>query len=251
MFYLVQERLLFYPSKLGPDTVFPYTSEFKEYFIEAEDGVKIHGLLFKAPKGPAPAAGGLVFYLHGNAGALDSWGYAADAYLDRGYDVFIPDYRGYGKSEGTISSKEQFLSDIELAYQEMRKQYRQQDIIIVGFSVGSGPAAWLATRYQPALLILKAPYYSLGDLARQYFPFLPAQLLKYNFTTDQYLQEVKAPVVLMHGTLDEIIPYQSSVRLKEHLKPSDTLITLEGARHNGMELHPDYGRVLDRLLPGH
>lgn len=217
--------------------------------MEVEEGVKIHGLLFKAPSRPAPAEQGLVFYLHGNAGALDTWGYAADAYLERGYDVFILDYRGYGKSEGTISSKAQFLSDVETAYQEMRKYYRQEDIIIAGFSVGSGPAAWLAARYRPALLILKAPYYSLRDLAQNYFPFLPGQLLKYNFTTHEYLQEVQAPVVLIHGTLDEIIPYQSSIKLKEHLKASDTLIPLDGASHNGIELHPAYKKALDRLLP--
>ena len=243
-----------YPSKIAPDLVFPYTSEFREYFIELEKGIELHGLLFKAPAPPEHSNGesssrGLIFYLHGNAGALDTWGYAADAYLERGYDVFIPDYRGYGKSGGEIRSKKKFLSDVERAYQEMLKQYRQEKILIVGFSIGSGPAAWLAARYQPSLLILKAPYYSLKDLARNYFPFLPAGLLKYNFTTHSYLQEVNAPVVLIHGTKDEVIPYQSSLRLKEQLKPSDTLISLEGAGHNGIELHPGYRKALDRLLP--
>lgn len=258
-FYLFQERLIFYPAKIAPDLVFPYTTEFKEYFIELEEGVQLHGLLFKAPStyehsseaqpSAAQSSGALIFYLHGNAGALDTWGYAADVFLERGYDVFIPDYRGYGKSEGEISSKKQFLKDVERAYQEMQKEYRQENIIIVGFSIGSGPAAWLAGRYQPAMLMLKAPYYSLKDLARNYFPFLPSGLLKYNFTTYSYLQEVSAPVVLIHGTTDEVIPFQSSVRLKDQLKPSDTLISLEGAGHNGIELHPGYRKALDRLLP--
>lgn len=257
-FYLLQERLLFYPTRIPADSIFPYTSEFEEYFVELEDGAVLHGLLFKAPCGPGlsnrePSGEELtkrqlIFYLHGNAGALDSWGYAADVFLERGYDVFIPDYRGYGKSGGSIKGKKQFLRDMEQAYQKMRQQYRQEDVIIAGFSIGSGPAAWLAAKYQPKLLMLQAPYYSLKDLARHYFPFLPGALLKYNFTTYRYISKVKAPVVLIHGTRDEIIPYKSSLRLQAVLKPSDTLISLEGAGHNDISLHPVYRTILDKLL---
>lgn len=255
-FYFFQERLIFYPTRLRSDVEFSYTAEFEELFFEVEEGVRLHGLLFKAqpdrsrqgPSGRDSTSRGLIFYLHGNAGALDSWGYAADVFLEEGYDVFILDYRGYGKSEGEISSKKQFLEDIALVWKEINKQYRQEDIVITGFSIGSGPAAWLASRNQPEMLILQAPYYSLANLAKRYFPFLPAALLRYNFTTWKYLQQVEAPIVLMHGTADEIIPYESSLMLKEELKGEARLYTLEGLGHNNMSLSREYKRVIREVL---
>lgn len=264
-FYFFQERLIFYPTKLRSDVEFSYTAEFEELFFEVEEGVRLHGLLFRArsavddldrqastdrsPFSTGPSSPGLVFYLHGNAGALDSWGYAADVFLEEGYDVFILDYRGYGKSEGEISSKKQFLNDVAIVWEEIGKQYREEDIIISGFSIGSGPAAWLASQNKPKMLILQAPYYSLENLAKRYFPFLPAALLRYNFTTWQYLQKVDAPIVLMHGTADEIIPYESSLMLKEQLEEDTRLYTLEGLGHNNMSLSREYRRIIKEILP--
>lgn len=253
-FYFFQERLIFYPTRLSSDVEFSYTAEFEEHFFEVEEGVRLHGLLFRArPAGSINSdqehsSKGLVFYLHGNAGALDSWGYAADVFLAEGYDVFILDYRGYGKSEGTISSKKQFLADVELVWKEISKQYRQEEIIITGFSIGSGPAAWLASQNKPKMLILQAPYYSLKDLAKRYFPVLPAALLRYNFTTAEYLRQVEAPVVLMHGTADEIIPYESSLMIKEALGEKATLYSLEGLGHNNMSFSREYIRVIREVL---
>lgn len=253
-FYFFQERLIFYPTKLSSDVEFSYTADFEELFFEVEEGVKLHGLLFRAYQGenaiagPGQQAKGLVFYLHGNAGALDSWGYAADVFLAEGYDVFILDYRGYGKSEGAISSKKQFLTDVDFVWKEIRKHYRQEDIIITGFSIGSGPAAWLASQNKPKMLILQAPYYSLENLAKRYFPVLPAALLRYNFTTAEYLQQVEAPIVLMHGTADEIIPYESSLMLKEQMGEDARLYTLEGLGHNNMSLSREYIRIIREVV---
>lgn len=249
-FYLFQERLIFYPSKLSSDVAFSYTSEFEEYFIEVEEGVKLHGLLFRAASGPVKPRGELVFYLHGNAGALDTWGYAADVFLEEGYDVFILDYRGYGKSEGEISSKAQFYADVEKVFQEMLQEYEQEKIIITGFSIGSGPAAWLASQHQPKMLILQAPYYSLKDLANHHFAFLPARLLlRYNFQTWKYLQQTAAPVVILHGTNDEVIPYESSLKLQKHFKEGDQLYALQGLGHNNMSTSQAYRKVMKAILP--
>lgn len=251
LFYFFQERFLFFPQKLSADTRFTYPYDFEEYFIEVAEGVKLNGLLFKAEagkRGQDAAARGLVFYLHGNAGALNSWGYAAEEFLQEGYDVFIPDYRGYGKSEGVISSQRQLFKDMEKVYLEIRKPYQDRKIIIAGFSIGSGPAIGLASRYQSDGLILIAPFYNMRELARHYFPFLPSFILRYPFRNNEYLRGVEAPVALIHGREDEIIPYESSLKLKKHLKYELRLFSLEGVGHNDISSSPRYGKVLRELL---
>ena len=256
LFYFFQERFLFFPQKLSADTRFTYPYTFEEFFIEVGEGVKLNGLLFKAEAGkskqedtgPGSAARGLVFYLHGNAGALNSWGYAAEEFLQEGYDVFIPDYRGYGKSEGNISSQKQLFRDMEQVYLEIRKPYQERKIIITGFSIGSGPASWLASRHQPDMLILIAPFYNMGELANHYFPFLPSFILRYPLRNNQYIREVEAPVALIHGRQDEIIPYESSLKLKEHLKSEARLYSLEGVGHNNISSSPQYRKVIAELL---
>ena len=99
-----------------------------------------------------------MFYLHGNAGALDTWGDIAKVYTSLGYDIFILDYRGFGKSEGSIYSEEQFYKDVQAAYDVMRKEYPENKIVVEGYSIGTGPATILAATNHPKLLLLQAPY---------------------------------------------------------------------------------------------
>lgn len=256
-FFLFQEQLIFYPQKLPSNTRFAFPYEFNEYFIEVEEGVKLNGLLFKAENRQDTSGtsikgrniGGLIFYLHGNAGALNSWGYAAEEFLNEGYDVFILDYRGYGKSEGKISSQKQLFSDVEKVFLEMKELYQEQKIIIAGFSVGTGPACWLAARYTVDMLILIAPFFNMNELASRYFPFLPFFILRYPLKNNRHINNVEAPVVLIHGKEDEIVPYESSIRLKEEVKTEVRLFILEGLGHNNISGSPDFQVVLRKVLP--
>ncbi|MCX7959705.1 MAG: lysophospholipase [Deltaproteobacteria bacterium] len=240
---MLQERLIFFPEKLDKNYKFSFKSAFEERFIRLKDGNHLHALLFKN-KSPA----GLIFYLHGNAGSLASWGYVADVYLEYNYDVFIPDYRGYGKSDGRIESESQFYEDIQTAYDEIKKEYPEDRIVVLGYSIGTGPAARLASENNPRLLILQAPYYSLTDLAKRLFPFIPSALLKYRFETYRYLRMCRMPVVIFHGDRDEVIYYGSSLKLQKEFKESDRLIILKGEYHNGITDNPEYKKELSRIL---
>ncbi len=240
---MLQERLIFFPEKLDKSYKFSFASRFEERFFTMRDGIRIHGLLFKTdnPKG-------LIFYLHGNAGSLASWGYVADVYLENGFDIFIPDYRGYGKSEGEIESEALFYEDIQIVYDEIKKEYPEDRIVVLGYSIGTGPAAKLASDNNPKLLILQAPYYSLTDLAKRIFPFIPQSLLKYRFETYKYLKRCKMPVVIFHGDRDEVVYYGSSLKLQKEFKDSDRLITLKGEYHNGITDNPEYRREIRQIL---
>ena len=243
--FLQQENLIFFPEKLRPDHKFSFDQEFEEVFIPTEDGITLHGLLFKTP-----SPKGLVFYLHGNAGSVDSWGWAAETYTNLGYDFFILDYRGYGKSGGSIKSEQQFYYDVQQAYDKLKQQYPEDKMIVAAYSIGTGAAAKLAAENNPRLLLLQAPYYSLGDLAKSLHPIIPGFLLKYKFETFRYLEGVKAPVVIFHGIQDEIIYHGSAEKLKAHLKPTDKVILLPNQGHNGMNENPAYKRQLAQVFAG-
>ncbi|MGG9962924.1 alpha/beta hydrolase [Ferruginibacter sp. SUN106] len=243
LLYFLQEKLIFFPEKLDPQYRFSFDQNFKELNIITKDSKKLNGLLFTTD-----SSKGLIFYLHGNAGALNSWGDVAKTYTSLKYDVFMLDYRGYGKSEGSINGQEQIFKDVQTAYDTIKHLYKEDKIIVLGYSIGTGPAAKLASTNGPELLILQAPYYSLTDMMRHTYPLIPTLILKYKFDTDEYITGCKMPVVIFHGDADEVIYYGSSVKLKTKFKQQDTLITLAGQGHNGITENPDYILHLQKIL---
>jgi len=158
------------------------------------------------------------------------------------------DYRGYGKSEGSIHSQKQFHEDIQIAYNEMKRVYDEGNIIVLGYSLGTGAAAYLALANHPGSLILQAPYYSLTDMMRHAYPVIPTFLLKYKFDTYQYLKKCAMPITIFHGDEDEVVNYNSAIRLKQFLKRTDTLITLTGQGHNGITDNPQYVNAIGEIL---
>lgn len=243
LLYFFQEHLIFFPEKLDRDHPFRFNQTFEEIYIQAKNRELLHGLLFKAD-----SPNGLVFYLHGNAGSLRSWGEVAQTYTDLRYDVFMLDYRGFGKSEGSIGKEAELHQDVQLAYNEMKARYREDQIVVLGYSVGSGLAAKLGSSNNPRLLILQAPYYSMTDLMRHTYPLIPTALLKYKLETNKYIRACRMPIVLFHGKQDEVIYYGSSIKLRKIIKATDTLITLDPQAHNGMTSNPEYRTAIEKIL---
>jgi hypothetical protein len=164
------------------------------------------------------------------------------------YDIFMPDYRGYGKSEGEISSEQQFFDDVQSAYDNLKKDYAETRIVILGYSIGTGPAAMLASHNHPKMLILQAPYISVADLSQKSYPFLPSFLLKYKFRTNEFIAKTSAPILIIHGDADDVIYCGSSVKLKESFKPGDKLVILKGQGHNGFTHNAEYLAELKSVL---
>ncbi|MDR6490031.1 alpha-beta hydrolase superfamily lysophospholipase [Chryseobacterium vietnamense] len=241
--YFYQEKIIFYPEKLPDNYKFKFEGDFEEVSITTKDGKHLNAVLFKAPNPK-----GVIFYLHGNGGSIKGWGEVAQLYRSMNYDTLILDYRGYGKSEDKVNSKDQLFSDVESAYEELLKRYPENKIIIIGYSVGTGLAAKLASEHNARLLILQAPYYSIEDEMNQKFSFLPKFLLKYNFETGEYLKTVQSPVVIFHGDKDEVINYKASLKLKNNFKKGDRLIVLKDQYHNGITDNLDYQNAMKAIL---
>ena len=242
-FYSKQQEILFVPQKLKADYAFSFPDRFAEHNITTADGTVLSGLLFRAD-----SARGLIFYLHGNAGALHTWGEIAGVYTALGYDLYMLDYRGYGKSGGSIASEAQLYSDVQAAYDDLKKLYPENKIVVLGYSIGTGPAAMLAANNHPRLLVLQAPYYSMTDMMEHTYSFLPRILLKYPLKTGEHAAKATAPVVVFHGTADRVIYYGSAEKLRANFRQGDTLITLHGLGHNGFTKNNDYLTALPYVL---
>lgn len=244
LIYFKQERLIFFPEVLASDFRFSFAAPFEEITWQV-DGAALHALHFKAEQ-----AKGVVLYLHGNAGSLQSWGHVAMPFLAEHYDVLMPDYRGYGKSTGTIAGEATLLADAGIAYSYLLQHYREHQILIYGRSLGTGPAVYLAKEHHPRLLILETPYYSFQELASAHMPWAPGFLLKYPLRTDRWIGAVRCPIYLFHGTDDELIPYAASQRLTGLIQTEHQLITIPGGTHNTLATSPLYHQHLRQILHG-
>lgn len=243
LLYFNQESILFHPDKLAMKHKFESEVPFEELFIQTADGIKLNALLFKAEHSK-----GLIFYVHGNAGSLNGWKGIAENYTKLGYDLFIFDFRGFGKSQGEISSEKQFYDDVRLCYRTMKKRYAEKDITIVGYSIGTGSAAMLAAENSPGSLILLAPYYNLRDMMQKNYRGVPTFILRYRFETNRFLPKIQAPVNIFHGKDDKAIYFGSALKLQKLLRSKDQFFPLEEQGHIGMDENPVYQQELRKIL---
>ena len=238
LLYFFQERLIFFPSKLEPNHEFSFDQPFEEIRLDA-DGTWISGLKFLAQSGDGghdmngerKAKNGAAIFFHGNAGNLQGWGGYARYFTDLGYDFYLFDYRGYGKSGDEISSQEQLYADADAMMEPVLREYDAGEVAALGYSVGSGLAARAAQKYGAKRLVLIAPYFSLEDLAREKMPFVPKFLIKYKIPTFEFVGGFGGPVTIFHGEHDELIGVDNSRRLLKFLKPGDKIYELN-AGHN-------------------
>ena len=242
--YFLQEKLMFFPTQLAQDYQFQFDQPFEEVFLSPEEDVSINAIHFKA-KNPK----GVILYFHGNAGDLSRWGTIAEYFVTKDYDVFIMDYRTYGKSTGKLS-EQAFYDDAQFCYAHLLKQYKENEITIYGRSLGTGISTFLASKNNPKQLVLETPYYSILDVAKQRFPVFPvASLLKYIFPSNDFIVGVKCPITIFHGKNDRIVPYASAEKLREVApKEQTTFITIEDGNHNNLVEFEAYTIGIDEIL---
>lgn len=218
------------PTKLEQGYTYSFDAKFEELFLNTSDGAQLNALQFHA-ENPL----GLILYFHGNAGDLSRWGEIVLPFTDLGYDVLVMDYRGYGKSTGKLSEKVLY-ADAQLFYDYALNDYLEKDIIIYGRSLGASIATHLASNNNPKKLVLETPFHSLLETAQERFPFLPAkQLLRYRMPSFEYMQKVKMPVSVFHGTKDNVISYASGKKLFESIPHDDkSMYTIENGGHNNL-----------------
>ncbi len=246
MLYFFQEKLIFYSSELPNDYQFSFQSEYEELFLTAEDGAVLNGLYFKA-KNPK----GVILYNHGNAGELDTWGQWGELLVNRySYDVVVWDYRGYGKSTGK-RQQQAMLDDGFLFYEYCKQLYSEDKIILYGRSLGGFFATHLAKSKASKGLVLESTPASLQEVAKEKYPFLPIKwLLKYKFKNTDNISAISTPTYVIHGTDDDLVPFEHGQRLFELSKTSiKEFFPIKGGNHNDLSnFEEPYFNALDNIL---
>ncbi|SIQ83391.1 hypothetical protein SAMN05920897_11636 [Alkalispirochaeta americana] len=219
--------------------------------LETDDGVLLDGWWV-----PAEYPRGAVLFFHGNAGNISHRLFSIRQFHDLGLSVFIIDYRGYGRSQGT-PSEEGTARDARAAYHWLTSSrgVSPEQIVIFGRSLGSAVAAELARQVSCAAVILESPFRSVPALARSLYPWLPLGfLVRYNYPTERYAAKIEAPVLVIHSLHDEIVPFSHGEAVYAAARGPRQLLTIQGGHNTGSrESEPRYsreiGKFLDRLLP--
>ncbi len=248
-YFFLQERLIFVPwSELNPAAVFLLGSDYEEYYLEGEESGLIHALRIKTPH-----ARGCVLYFHGNTGSMHRWAAIAEELTTYGFDVFLPDYRGYGQSKGK-RSEALLHADALACYKKALQWYPEERICIYGRSLGSGMATWLAARVNAGALVLETPYNNLVDVARYHAKIIPvAWFLRYTFRNDAHIRSVSMPILVAHGTKDLIVPYRLGLKLYQLVKarPDTKMLTIPGGHHGDLNGFPVFRKTMERFFDKH
>lgn len=243
IFYFFQDFFFFRPEILPKTFEYQYPYPFKEINFDMEDGGEINALHFEVPNSL-----GVVYYLKGNSRSIKGWAKFARDFIGKGYDFFMMDYRGFGKSSGHRTERTLY-NDAQMVYKWLSDQYPEDKIVIYGRSLGTGIASRIAAWNRPRMLILDSPYYSFFYHVRLYGFILPIRwLLRYKMRTDQFVRKVSCPIFILHGNKDRLIPYHQSEMLQAENPHRITLLTIEGGRHNNLPDFAQYHELLYDLL---
>ena len=229
--YFFQSQLVYFPNiggGMGQATPSDIGLAYEDVTFQSSDGLQLHGWFV-----PVAEARGVLLFMHGNAGTITDRLDSIDFFHGFGFSVFIFDYRGYGRSTGKPDEQGTYR-DAEAAWRHLVEDRKIDPgrIFIFGRSLGAAIAAWLASRTNPAALIIESAFTSAPDLARQHYWFLPVGLLaRFQYDTQAYLAEVAAPKLIFHGAEDEIIPFAHGQRLFASARQPKVFVELRGG-HN-------------------
>ncbi len=240
-------HFVFYPEPLKPQESdprywgFPQASELR---LETSDRVSLHAWWFPATGQGAPGGGpcGVAIYLHGNAGHLGDRGTVAAGLAQVGLDVLLPDYRGYGLSEGKPSEAGLYL-DAEAAYRYATETrgVPPRRVLVVGNSLAAAVAADLAARFPVGGLVLLGAFTNTPSVARTAFPWLPDWLLDWEgtrFDTARRVRSVSAPVLVAAGSEDDVISPDEGRAVYEAANQPKSFFEATGSGHNDIFSHP-------------
>jgi hypothetical protein len=243
--YYLQRKFLFHPQKLDQDHVFSFKGLFEEVKLPVNKEDTLCMIKF-FPTGNYRK--GVVVYYHGNRENVERYATYASNFTRHGYEVWMPDYPGFGKSTGELTEKKLY-AQAYMVQQMAAAKYHSDSIVIYGKSLGTGIAAYAASASKCRRLILETPYYSIPDLFSSYAWIYPTRYMsEFSIPTGEFLADVSEPVTIFHGDDDEVIPYRCAAKLKENQKPTDQFITIADGRHNNLPDKPRFKAVLDSLL---
>jgi len=227
--YLNQRSFIFVPTGELSEPADKGLEEVRVESVPMADGTRV--TVWRAE--PARAGAPTVVYFHGNSANVSSRWKRFKQILDSGFGLYAPSYRGYAGSEGDPSEAALISDGLE---HFDRAAAAGTPMIVHGESLGTGVAtAVAAERPETDLLVLEAPYTALVDMASEQYPWLPVGMLMTDpMPTRERIGSVEAPVMILHGTADRIIPVEHGRRLYEFASDPKDLIIIEGVGHSDL-----------------
>lgn len=224
---LIEKWNTFFPSKrleLTPEIV---DLPFEDVYLTTQDGICLNGWFI-----PNRDTDYTLFFLHGNAGNIGDRVEKLKLLYELGVNLFIIDYRGYGKSEGKPSEKGLYL-DAKTGYSYLveEKKIDSKNIILYGESLGCAVAIDLAVKEEIGGVILEGAFPSIKEMGRVVYPFLPSIFFSKRFDSLSKISKIKAPVLFIHSKEDEIVPIRLAKKLYDNTISKKKFVELKGG-HN-------------------
>ena len=228
--YAFQRDLQYFPTRRDPAPETLGLSGVETVALATADGETLV-LWFSPPEAGRP----VILFLHGNAGEIADRADRLAFYQARGYGTAFLSWRGYGGSTGS-PSETGLLTDTKAAYDYLRGLgVPPVRIVLVGESLGTGPAVIVAAANPVAAVILEAPYSAAVDIARTAYPWLPVGLLmKDQYRSRDHIAAIRAPLLILHGEKDRVIPQGFGKRLFDLAKEPKTFLSLGPVDHDAL-----------------
>lgn len=241
-----QPAMIFFPSKDLIVTPTDWDLQYEDVILDTEDGVRLHGWFI-----PHQGASRTVLFFHGNAGNMSHRRESVEIFHRLGLNVFIFDYRGYGNSEGKPSEHGLYF-DAMAAWQYLaqEKGFPRQQIILFGRSLGGVVACNLAAEVQPGALILESTFSSAKDMANTIFPIMSRIMpIRFEFNTEDYIKRVTSPLLVVHSTEDDIIPFWQGEKVYQAASQPKSFVRIQGDHNSGFfTSQPVYEQALGEFL---
>lgn len=245
LMYIFQRHLIYYPSS--------DRARLNDYHVKDMQVITLHtqdGLVLTSWYRPAKENHATLLYLHGNAGNIGGRMSLGREFMDEGLGLLLLEYRGYGGNMGH-PTEQGLYEDGRTAMRFLQQQgIKNEAIALYGESLGSGVATKLAIEYPVCAVVLQSPYTSLTDMARFYYPFM---LLKPwdRFDSLQRIQSIKAPILILHGTKDTVVPYSQGLALFHQAHEPKKMLSFEHEGHNGIWNAPGFSEHVYRFVEAH
>lgn len=230
---IIENRLIYFPPRYPAGFPSPaiYQSEVEDVRLVTADGVRINAFYYSNP-----ASKQVLLWFHGNA---ENIGYDLDhlrVLAQIGVNILAVDYRGYGRSEGKPDEAGVYR-DADAAYDYLtgQRHFRAQDIVIYGHSLGGAVAVNLASRRPCGGLIVQSSFTSARAMARRMFAIpLIEYAVKSRFDSLERIRDVHAPILIVHGTRDSVVPFAMGQELFTAAPESKRFFPVQGAGHNNL-----------------
>jgi len=236
--YATQDSQVFNPDEIEKKEPIALKN-VKKISFKVEENVLLDGIYKKSEKKDAP----LIIYFGGNAD--DATRIVLHVKSLDGFDIVSFNYRGFVNSSGKPSQKAIFSDALKI----FDKYGKNREVIVIGRSLGTGTATYVASKRDIKGLILITPYDSIASIGQKMYPYFPIVFLsKHKFESTKYMTKVKAPVGLIEVKGDTTIPKYHFDKLKEKVSNLALHIVLEETTHGEVLTHPDFENSLKKII---